>query len=232
MILFYQPLMREGATFLDPDESRHCVKVLRRKTGDAIQITDGVGTFYEAVITTDDSRKCEFEVTGQQRTPEKEYHIHIALAPTRNIDRTEWFVEKAVEIGIDMISFMRCAHSERTTIKTERLQKVAVSAMKQSLRATLPEIRGLVPFADLLNTAGEEQRFIAIANLNDPKHLMQLATRGTSYCVLIGPEGDFSPEEIDQARETGFEAAGLGDHRLRTETAALVATQTLNLVNL
>jgi len=224
--------MREGVSFLDPDESKHCVKVLRRKTGDALDITDGFGTFYEAVITSADSRKCEFKVTGQRRAPEKDYHIHVALAPTRNIDRTEWFVEKAVEIGVDIISFMRCAHSERTTIKTERLQKVAVSAMKQSLRATLPEIRRLVPFADLLSTVEEEQRFIAIANINVPKHLMQLATRGRAYCVLIGPEGDFSREEIDLAMEARFNAAGLGDHRLRTETAALAATHALNLINL
>src|SRR5690606_38662671 len=151
---------------------------------------------------------------------------------TRNIDRMEWFVEKAVEIGVDIVSFIRCAHSERTVVKTERLQKVAVSAMKQSLRATLPEIRGLVPYADLLETVEEAQPFIATANLNDARHLMQLATRGSAYCVLIGPEGDFSQEEIDHPLETGFKPVGLGNHRLRTETAALTATQVLNLVNL
>jgi len=232
VILFYQPRIKEGARILDPDESRHCVKVLRHKAGDKLNLTDGSGSFYEAVITSDDSRKCEFEITGEHRVPERNYRIHIAVAPTRNIDRMEWFVEKAVEIGVDIVTFMRCTHSERTAVRTERLQKVAVSAMKQSLRATLPEIRGLVTFADLLSTAEEAQRFIATANLNDPKHLMQQAARGSAYCVLIGPEGDFSGEEIDHALETGFEPVSLGSHRLRTETAALTATQVLNLVNL
>lgn len=232
MILFYQPLLREGASFLDPDESRHCVKVLRHKTGDPLHITDGFGTFYEAVITSDDSRKCEFEVTGERRAPEKDFHIHIALAPTRNMERTEWFVEKAVEIGVDVISFIQCAHAERTTVKTERLQKIAVSGMKQSLRATLPGIRPMVPFAELAGTAGEAQRFIAIANLADTAHLLQQGARGNSYCVLIGPEGDFSQEEVDIALSRGFKAVSLGGYRLRTETAALVATHSLQLLNL
>lgn len=232
MTLFYQPRIKEGERILDPDESRHCVKVLRHKAGDALNLTDGFGSFYEAIITSDDSRRCEFEITGERRVPEKNYRVHAAVAPTRNLDRTEWFVEKAVEIGIDIISFMRCAHSERTIVKTDRLQKVAVSAMKQSFRATLPEIRPIIPFANFIRSVTEEQRFIAIANLNDPKHLIQLARGGSSCCILIGPEGDFSTEEIEQALESRFKAAGLGDHRLRTETAALAAIHSVHLVNL
>lgn len=225
-------MIREGVRFLDPDESRHCAKVLRRKAGDPLHLTDGRGTFYDAVLTTNDGHRCEFELTGERHVPDKKYRIHVALAPTRNIERTEWFVEKAVEIGIDVVSFILCAHSERKTVKPQRLHKIAVSAMKQSLRATLPDLRDVIPFADMIRTAGEEQRFIAMATLDDPKHLMQLASRGKSCCVLIGPEGDFSREETSQALGGGFKAVSLGDHRLRTETAALAATHILQLVNL
>ncbi len=230
MTLFYQPLIKEGAHFLDPDESRHCIRVLRHKVGDALNITDGHGSFYEAVITSGDSRKCAFEVRSERRAPQKNYRNHIAVAPTRNIDRTEWFVEKAIEIGVDSISFPICAHAERTTVKTDRLAKIAVSAMKQSMRATLPEIRPPAPFADVISTVGEEQRFIATMGASD--HLLRQAIRGGSYCVLIGPEGDFSPEEISAAQNANFKLVSLGDHRLRTETAALVATHVLQLVNL
>lgn len=231
MIIFYQPRIREGARFLDPDESRHCAKVLRRKAGDAIRLTDGQGTFYDAVITLSDSRRCEFEITREEREDRASYRVHIAVAPTRNIERTEWFVEKAVEIGIDIISFIECDHSERANIKPERLHKIAVSAMKQSLRATLPEIRALVPFNQVVATAKEDQRFIAVAIHDTTQHLMK-TTPGKSSCVLIGPEGDFSGAEVDQALKAGFMAVTLGSHRLRTETAALAATHILQLVNL
>lgn len=204
--------------------------MLRHKAGDTLNITDGLGSFYEAVITSGDNRKCEFELTGERRPTQKNYRIHIGIAPTRNLDRTEWFVEKAVEIGADIISLVRCAHAERTTVKTDRLVKIAVSAMKQSIRASLPEIRPLAPFADVITTTNEAQRFIAGMGASD--HLLQQATRGGTYCVLIGPEGDFSGEEIRAAQEANFQLAGLGDHRLRTETAALVATHVLQLVNL
>lgn len=232
MILFYQPGIKEGIHFLDPGESRHCVKVLRRKAGDALNLTDGRGTFYEAIITSADSQKCEFELTGERRAPEKNYHIHIALAPTRNIERTEWFVEKAVETGVDAVSFIRCAHAERTVVKPERLQKIAISAMKQSLRATLPEIHDIIPFTGFVGHRQEQQRFVASAGEGKSTHLMQQALRGKSYCVLIGPEGDFTSEEVRDAMDTGFQAVKLGNYRLRTETAALAATQILGLVNL
>lgn len=232
MILFYQPLIREGARFLDPDESKHCARVLRRKPGDMLRLTDGKGTFYEATITSNDSHRCEFEVISETTEPERDYRIHIAMSPTKSPERIDWFVEKAVETGIDQISFIRCRHAERTRLKSERLRKIAVTAMKQSLQATLPEIHDIVPFGDLVERSREQQRFIAIASQAKHEHLMHQAARGRSYCVLIGPEGDFSAHEINQAMDSGFHATSLGDHRLRTETAALSATHILGLINL
>jgi 16S rRNA (uracil1498-N3)-methyltransferase len=144
--LFYQPLLPEGILYLDADESRHCIKVLRHNTGDVIHITDGKGFFYDAVITKADDRQCTFRIQEKSAQPVRDYTIHIAISPTKNADRIEWFVEKAVELGVDIVSIINCENTERTYLKKERLEKVAVSAMKQSLKATLPRIEGLLEF--------------------------------------------------------------------------------------
>ncbi|SKC83094.1 16S rRNA (uracil(1498)-N(3))-methyltransferase [Ohtaekwangia koreensis] len=230
MNLFYQPLLPEGILYLDADESRHCIKVLRHNTGDVIHITDGKGFFYDAVITKADDRQCTFRIQEKSAKPVRDYTIHIAISPTKNADRIEWFVEKAVELGVDIVSIINCENTERTYLKKERLEKVAVSAMKQSLKATLPRIEGLLEF-DAIVKSEASQKFIAFVDQQNPDHLKNIALPGKDYLVLIGPEGDFSAEELSAAIANGFQKVSLGQSRLRTETAGLAACHILNLAN-
>jgi 16S rRNA (uracil1498-N3)-methyltransferase len=229
--LFYQPQIIEGIHYLDEEESKHCVRVLRKREGELIHLTDGHGTFYDAVITKADPRQCAFKV--QQQTPEKKknFSIHIAIAPTKNTDRIEWFVEKSVELGIDHITLVDCKNSERSYIKTERLKKVAISAMKQSVKATLPLVTDLVSFNAFIKSGEAVQKFIAFVDHSNPLHLKDLAQPDASYIVLIGPEGDFSDEELTLAIASGYTKVSLGASRLRTETAGMAACHVLNLVN-
>jgi 16S rRNA (uracil1498-N3)-methyltransferase len=230
--LFYQPLIGENIHHLDEEESRHCIKVLRKRQGELIHITDGKGSFYDAIIVKDDPRQCTFTIKHQSKEKEKGFSVHIAIAPTKNADRIEWFVEKSVEIGVDHITLIDCQNSERSFIKTERLKKVAISAMKQSIKATLPEVSGILSFDDLINNHPATQRFIAYVDASNPLHLKDEARPGQHYLVLIGPEGDFSKEELEAALALGYRKVNLGHSRLRTETAGVVACHTLNLVNL
>jgi 16S rRNA (uracil1498-N3)-methyltransferase len=230
--LFYQPLIREGNHILDAEESRHCIKVLRKKAGDKIEIVDGRGTLYEAILTDDNFRQCRFRIIREIADVPRHFRIHVAIAPTKNTDRIEWFVEKSTEIGIDEISFIHCDHSERTNLKLDRIFRVAVTAMKQSLKATLPAINDLVEFSEFVESRSEEEKFIAHVDPDNPKHLKDVASSSSSYCILIGPEGDFSKAELDLAEKNGFRKVSLGKSRLRTETASLVACHTLNLLNL
>jgi 16S rRNA (uracil1498-N3)-methyltransferase len=228
---FYQPAITKGFLHLDEDESHHAVKVLRMKAGDILFITDGSGSFYQAIITDADARKCAFNIVEQRTLPLRKFSISIALAPTKNIDRTEWFVEKAVELGIEQIHFMQCQNSERKTVNMERIQKITISAMKQSGQARLPLATSIRPFKDIL-TAQYDQKFICHVDHQNSDQLKSLAIPGKNYLVLIGPEGDFRDEELKQAMEHGFIKVSLGHNRLRTETAALAACHTLNLINL
>jgi 16S rRNA (uracil1498-N3)-methyltransferase len=229
--LFYQPNIADGVHALDTEESRHCIKVLRKKVGEAIFITDGKGFFYDAVIRKDSDKECLFEIIKTTATPARNFFIHVAISPTKNTERLEWFVEKAVEFGVDRISIIDCHHTERSYVKGERLRKVAVSAMKQSLKATLPEISEIVAFDKLLPSVNETQRFIAYVDTSNPLHLHAEASASGSYCVLIGPEGDFSEAELESAIGNGFKKVSLGPSRLRTETAGLAACHILNLIN-
>lgn len=229
-MLFYEPGIKEGVRHLDPDESRHCIKVLRHKRNDPIRITDGRGSFYDAVITEANASRCAFDIRTEDRPPDPPFSTHIAIAPTKHNERIDWFVEKAVEIGVTTITFIGCEHSERTVVKLERLTRLAVSAMKQSLRAYLPQIRGVVPISEFVENAHEEQRFIAKAGAT--QHLLHAAVSKGSYCVLVGPEGDFSEQEVRMAEASGFLPVNLGPARLRTETAGLTAVHSLTLVNL
>ena len=229
MHLFYQPA---PVQYLTEDDSRHAVKTLRLKTGDAIAVTDGHGNRHLAVITQADARRCTFRITDTQTTPPRPFSVRVCVAPTKNLDRIEWFVEKAVEIGIERISFFFGQYSERRVLKLERIEKIAVAAMKQSLQSYLPQIDEAVPFERLLKTATEAQRFIAhLPNTGQTPNGIKVATTGGQYVVLIGPEGDFSDGELNQAVSAGFQIVTLGPNRLRTETAALTACQFLNFVN-
>lgn len=216
---------------MDPEESRHCIKVLRKKIGEAILVTDGKGFFYDSVIRKDSEKECLFEVIKTTAAPSRDHFIHIAISPTKNTERIEWFVEKAVEIGIDQISLVNCDHTERAFVKGERLRKVAISAMKQSLKASLPLISDVIEFNKLLPTVNTQQRFIAYVDTGNPLHLKRAAIPGNSYCVFVGPEGDFSVQELALAIENGFQKVSLGQSRLRTETAGLAACHVLNLIN-
>jgi 16S rRNA (uracil1498-N3)-methyltransferase len=226
--LFYQPGISEGITHLDAEESRHAVRVLRMTDGDQLTLTDGKGFFYSAKITKADSKKCQFEILDKRETPKKNFHIHIAIAPTKNADRVEWFVEKAIEIGIHEISFILCKNSERKVINMERVEKIAVNALKQSQQALLPKLNELVPFKKILEVKAD-QRFIGFVDSDNSLHLKALAQLNKKYLILIGPEGDFSKEELELALKNGFKKVSLGPNRLRTETAALVSCQILNL---
>nr|WP_302180122.1 16S rRNA (uracil(1498)-N(3))-methyltransferase [Chryseosolibacter indicus] len=228
--MFYQPAISEGSLFLDQEESRHCVRVLRKTSGDTIRVADGKGYFYEVVITKADQNKCLFEIQHQFQQEHRPYSIHVAISPTKNADRIEWFVEKCVEIGIDCITLMDCKNTERSFIKKDRLHKMAVSAMKQSLKASLPLINDVTPFPQVIGNAQEEMKFIAFVDQSNPDHLKDLVLPNRSYMVLIGPEGDFTKEELDIALRSDFKKVSLGSSRLRTETAGIAACHILNLI--
>ena len=230
MSFFFQPKVQQGVLELDREESRHCVKVLRKQKGDRIKITDGKGYFYEASVSKADPKACGFEVINQEYVEPDPFHIHVALAPTKNLDRTEWFVEKAVEIGVHKISFILCDNSERKVLKTERLIRKAVSAMKQAQRSRLPQMHELISFQKLVQRQNAGYQLVAYLDDEPSKTLVEAVEPESDYLVLIGPEGDFSNAEIELARQQGFTTISLGNSRLRTETAGIAACHTLQLI--
>lgn len=217
---------------LPEEEARHCLKVMRMSIGDEVHVTDGKGNIFQTQILTTDLKKCLLTVIDvQSQWGKRPYVIHIAVAPTKNADRTEWLVEKCVELGIDQISFIACEHSERKFFKTDRIEKIAVAAMKQSLKSYLPVINEIIPFRKFVEQPLEGQNFVAHLEEGKRELLQDIAQKNGTYCVLIGPEGDFSPQEIKLALAKGFLPVSLGESRLRTETAAMVACHILNLIN-
>jgi 16S rRNA (uracil1498-N3)-methyltransferase len=232
MNLFYAPDIKEGFYHMPGEESRHILKVLRMKTGDSIFLTDGLGNLTEASIVDASSKQCTVKTLTTIREYQKRpFHLHIAIAPTKQIDRFEWFLEKSTEIGIDVITPLICNHSERTHVKTDRLQKVVVAAMKQSLKAYLPKLDDPAEFGQFIKRAFEGQKFIAYCRQNDTVQLKNIYLKSAKALVLIGPEGDFSVPEVELAKNQGFMPISLGKSRLRTETAGIVACHTINLVN-
>jgi 16S rRNA (uracil1498-N3)-methyltransferase len=232
MQLFYVPNVAENEIVLDETESKHAIRVLRLNVGDKIQVVNGKGGFFLAEITQPHPKKCKLSILEfQKEFGKRQFKLHIAVAPTKNIDRFEWFLEKATEIGIDEITPVLCEHSERKTIKPDRLEKILVSAMKQSLKAYLPKLNPMVSFNEFLIKNEGEQKYIAHCNEGEKEHLQNEVEKEKSVTILIGPEGDFSPEEVEQAKKNGFCEISLGSSRLRTETAAIVACHIVNLVN-
>jgi 16S rRNA (uracil1498-N3)-methyltransferase len=232
MQLFYVPTISGSEVILDETESKHAVRVLRLKEGDEIELIDGKGGFYKARIQNANPKKCLLSIIDSQTEfGKKDFHLHIAIAPTKNIDRTEWFLEKCTEIGIDEVTPLLSEHSERKVIKPERLEKILVSAMKQSVKAYLPKLNELTKLSDLLTQATETKKFIAHCNEGEKPHLKNIVKPGEEVLILIGPEGDFSPDEVEQAMANGFQEISLGDARLRTETAGVVACHIVNLAN-
>jgi 16S rRNA (uracil1498-N3)-methyltransferase len=229
-LLFYQPDIDLGSLHLSEDESRHVVRVLRSTTGDILELTNGKGSLCKIRITNADPHKCLFEIVEREESKRKSFAIHIAIAPTKNADRIEWFVEKSVEIGINKISFMLCKTSERKSINMERVEKIAISAMKQSGQYWLPELIGMCPLKEIVATPAS-QKFIAYVDSSNPNHLKSIAKPNQDYLILIGPEGDFSKDELLMAEQAGFSKVSLGANRLRTETAGVAACHILNLIN-
>lgn len=231
MALFYVPDLALG-NVLPEEESQHAVKVLRLKVGDQVVIVDGVGGYYKAKITNPHPKHCGFEIVETQSGfGKRNYKLHIAIAPTKNIERLEWFIEKATEIGIDEITPVVCRFSERKVIKEERLQKIIVSAAKQSVKAYFPRLNPLCTFDDLIENHQEDTKFIAHCYDQDKKLLQTEYRKSTDVLILIGPEGDFSKDEVEKAVLSGFVPVSLGESRLRTETAGVVACCTVALIN-
>lgn len=228
MHVFYTPDIQTHPE-LPEEEAQHCIRVLRLNAGDEITLTDGKGNFYRAEITAATNKRCLVKVIETiPQDPLWQGHLHIAMAPTKNMDRNEWFAEKATEVGIDELTFLNCRFSERRVIKTERIEKILISAIKQSLKARLPKLNEMVDFDKFIAQDFSGQKFIAHCYEGEKPLLKEVAKPGEDTLILIGPEGDFSEEEVAKAISNGFKPISLGKSRLRTETAALVATVIIN----
>jgi len=231
MYLFYTPNI-DTENYLSEEESAHCVRVLRYTRGDEILLTDGRGNTYNARITNPHPKHCEFEILSKERQQKShDFYLHIAIAPTKNIERMEWMVEKCTEIGVDEITPLLCRYSERKQIREDRLEKIILSAAKQSLTPYLPKLNSLTDYSSFVSQAKEETRFIAHCYKEEKRELKDEIQKGKSCLVLIGPEGDFSEEEVKKALSSGFVPVSLGNSRLRTETAGVVACHTAVLMN-
>ncbi|MFI3292469.1 MAG: 16S rRNA (uracil(1498)-N(3))-methyltransferase [Rikenellaceae bacterium] len=236
MQLFYAPNITPPIYTLTEEESKHCIRVLRMTLGDSLHITDGRGNLFCCQITDASPKRCQVEVIDTipdyDRLP---YSLTMAVAPTKSIERYEWFLEKATEVGVSEFVALLTEHSERKTIKLEREQKVITSAMKQSLKAYHPTLCDMTPFITLIKQHFEGQKFIAHCgdpiSSNGKPHLADVIEKGGSALILIGAEGDFSPREVSLAVDEGFTEINLGTQRLRTETAALVAVMIVATIN-
>ncbi len=234
--IFYAPEARNAAVgqqiYLDEDESAHCCKVLRLRPGEMISIIDGCGHFYEAELTLCDRKNCAATISAIDTDVYiRKYRNHVAIAPTKNIDRFEWFVEKAVEFGIDEITPLLCAHSERKVLKIDRIIKIAVSAVKQSGNVIMPVVHELTPYYDFVKSCAAPCKMIAHCEPQEKKFFAENVAAAQDSCTLIGPEGDFSDEEIALALGNGFRPTSLGNTRLRTETAGVAVCAFLAMIN-
>lgn len=236
---FYVP-NANSVNELPEEEAQHAVRVLRMEMGDEMMLMDGEGVFYRAVVTEATKKRCLYRI--EETLPQERQwqpHLHLAMAPTKNMDRTEWFAEKATEIGFDELTFLKCRWSERTVIKTERIEKILVSAMKQSHKAWKPVLNEMTDFKTFLQEIEKRekpmQKFICHCyeeeGLGEKVALKDAVKGGEDVLVMVGPEGDFSIEEVKMAEAQGFQSVTLGKSRLRTETAALVAVHIINLIN-
>lgn len=231
MALFYAPEIKNNWE-LPEDEAAHCLRVLRLGVGSKIEITDGKGCFYKAAISSIVGKHCYVEAEEIIEQPKGwQGHLHIAIAPTKNMDRIEWMVEKAVEIGLDELTFLSCRFSERKVIKTDRIERIVVSAMKQSLKSHKTVVNEMVDFKRFIAANSSEEKYIAHCYDSERLLLKDALTVGRNATILIGPEGDFCPEEVQTALSAGYRPISLGNSRLRTETAGLVACHTFILKN-
>lgn len=234
MQLFFHPEVSENdqEVRFSREESKHIVKVLRKREGDNLQLTNGKGWIFETELTLADPNNCSARILKAEKEPAAPYHLHLAVAPTKMNDRYEWFLEKATEIGVHEITPVICEHSERKVVKINRFRRVIQSALKQSLHARLPKLNEPVSFAEFMEQGFSEAKFIAHCEEDKPRKLLSRGVKkGISATILIGPEGDFSSGEIELAMVKGWEPVSLGISRLRTETAGVVACHTVSLIN-
>jgi len=236
MNFFYTSEPVSNIHVLDEQESRHCVKSLRLRKNDQVYLTDGKGNVYLTQIVSDDIKACVLEIIRKiEDYPLLPYRLHIGIAPTKNSDRLEWFVEKAVEIGISEITALICENSERISIKSDRMERLMIAAVKQSLRAEIPIFNSLICFNDFLEKTKNtySQKFIAYCGdlQQEPCLLKSVCQDQPNTLILIGPEGDFTPAEVQKAMQCGFIPISLGKFRLRTETAALLVCATVQISN-
>ncbi|MFO7574145.1 MAG: RsmE family RNA methyltransferase [Bacteroidales bacterium] len=233
MQLFYTETPLSGTCLLDPAESKHLIRVLRFKKGDEVLVTDGTGKLGRGVITKPDINGCMIDIREISEGPDKRnYYLHIAISPLTNSERLDWFIEKAVEIGVDEISLVVSDHSVRKRANTARLRRIAISAMKQSLRTRLTRINEPVNFHDFIRSPLTEYKIITYCGAAEKDYLHLMCSSGEKYTIMIGPEGDFSEPEVEASCNAGFRVASLGTGRLRTETAGIVACHSIYLINL
>ncbi|NBU82044.1 MAG: 16S rRNA (uracil(1498)-N(3))-methyltransferase, partial [Flavobacteriaceae bacterium] len=232
MQLFYNPNINEtqNSFVFDKEESKHIVKVLRKKEGDILHVTNGLGFLFTTEITVASNNKCTVKIVSFENQKASKFHLHLAVAPTKMNERYEWFLEKTTEIGIQEITPIICDHSERKIIKTDRFQKIIESAMKQSLHYYLPKLNEPISFVDFIKKEHCGQKFVAHCEETDKKSLKNELITNEDVTILIGPEGDFSVKEIQQAIVANFIPVSLGATRLRTETAAIVACHSVVLI--
>ena len=232
MNVFYLPDAQIGAISFPEEESKHIVKVLRMKEGDRFCVTDGNGSLYDAELIDAHPKRAMANLSNQRNGYDiRDFKVSIAIAPTKLNERTEWFLEKATEIGIDEVKLFSSYHSERRVANVDRFKKIVISAMKQSVKSKMPIVEDMVSFDKLVKQNYEGQKFIAWIDDNVKEQLCDLYKKGENALILIGPEGDFSKEEVALAKEYGFIPVSLGESRLRTETAAVVACHTIQLIN-
>lgn len=234
MQLFYNNTLTKSSTEIkfSREESKHIAKVLRKKEGDILHITNGLGYFFTACITFSNPTQCIASIQSFEEQAKKAYRLHLAVAPTKMNDRYEWFLEKATEIGIDEITPIICEHSERKVIKEDRFERILQSAMKQSLQYYLPKLNSAVSFSNFITQSNTDQLLIAHCEETKKQSLKDVLQLKSNTTILIGPEGDFSTKEIELALTSGYTPVTLGETRLRTETAAIVAAHSVALLNL
>ncbi len=233
MQLFFQEDSAPPEIYFDSEESKHLTRVLRKRQGDQVYVTNGRGQLFECIIKVADPKRSILSVINSTELPEDEFHIHLAIAPTKSPDRMEWMVEKITEIGFHELTLLETMNSERSFLKTERLYKKIVAACKQSLKFRIPKLNSTLGLDELFNNEAnsESQKFIAYVDEKHKNHLFDTAVPKGNYLILIGPEGDFDPKEIEKAFQFGYKPVSLGKSRLRTETAGLAAVEMLQLLN-
>jgi len=232
MNLFYTQRINDTWAFLEEEESKHLMQVLRKKVGDVVHLIDGKGGRYKGELFECTKRQCTVKISEKAQDPPPAFHLHLGIAPTKNMNRIEWLLEKSVEMGISEISLLQCFHSERRKVRMDRLERIVLSATKQSLKSYLPKINPLLDLKTFVDKPfGDNQKFIAYIDDSIKGHLKDNYIPGKDVIILIGPEGGFSPDEALLASKKGYEQVSLGPSRLRTETAGLVAVNIFNVLN-